>query len=68
MKKITLILIIFVLCVHLFEAKDFVDGTRVNNLLILTDKVVYKAIPLIRRDKDYTYQDPKQRVIKVLII
>ncbi|XP_068625465.1 uncharacterized protein [Battus philenor] len=51
----------------LLEAKDLVVGTRVNNLLISTEKVVYSAIPLIRRDKDYTYIDSKRRIIKGII-
>ncbi|XP_049871135.1 uncharacterized protein LOC126370326 [Pectinophora gossypiella] len=67
MKAITLSVILLILCVTIFEAKDLVVGTRVNNLLISTEKVVYKGIPLIRRDKDYTYTDPKQRIIKAII-
>ncbi|XP_023933972.2 uncharacterized protein LOC112042971 [Bicyclus anynana] len=67
MKGITVFVLFLVLCVHLFEAKDLVLGTRLNNLLISTEKVVYNKIPLIRRDKDYTYTDPKQRIIKGII-
>ncbi|CAH2256590.1 jg12302, partial [Pararge aegeria aegeria] len=47
--------------------KDLVLGSRVNNLPISTEKVVYNKIPLIRRDKDYTYTDPKRRIIKGII-
>lgn len=55
------------LYLSVYEAKDFVDGTRINNLLISTEKVVYSGIPLFKRDKDYTYVDPKQRIIKGII-
>lgn len=65
MRKITLLVLFLVVCIHLLEAKDLVLGSRVNNLLISTEKVVYNKIPLIRRDKDYTYTDPKNRIIKV---
>lgn len=58
-------MLFLVVCVHLLDAKDLVLGSRVNNLLISTEKVVYNKIPLIRRDKDYTYTDPKNRIIKV---
>ncbi|KAM3966889.1 uncharacterized protein ACR2FA_011771 [Aphomia sociella] len=67
MKRIIYVLCLLILCVSLCEAKDFVDGTRVNNLLISTEKVLYRGIPLIKRDKDYTYVDPKQRIIKGII-
>ncbi|XP_013173829.1 PREDICTED: probable salivary secreted peptide [Papilio xuthus] len=60
-------ILLLVLFVSLYEAKDLVVGTRVNNLLISTEKVVYRAIPLIKRDKDYTFNDPKQRIIKGII-
>ncbi|CAH2040635.1 unnamed protein product, partial [Iphiclides podalirius] len=51
----------------LLSPKDLVVGTRVNNLLISTEKVVYNALPLLRRDKDYTYKDPLRRIIKGII-
>nr|XP_034828411.1 uncharacterized protein LOC117985746 [Maniola hyperantus] len=67
MRRITLFVLFLVLCAHLCEAKDLVVGSRVNNLLISTEKVVYNKIPLIRRDKDYSYFDQKERVIKGII-
>ncbi|CAK1544106.1 unnamed protein product [Leptosia nina] len=66
MRKISL-LVLLVFFVHCLVAKDLILGTRVNNLLISTEKFVFKGIPLIKRDKDYTYNDPKQRVIKGVI-
>lgn len=65
MRFLIYVLLLSVLFVSLFEAKDLVVGTRVNNLLISTEKVVYRAIPLVKRDKDYTFIDPKHRIIKV---
>lgn len=62
--KIVFVLLSVVFVLNI-EAKDFVDGTKVNNLLISTGKVVVKGYPLIKRDKDYVYVDPKLRVIKV---
>ncbi|XP_059058606.1 uncharacterized protein LOC131852043 [Achroia grisella] len=67
MKQLIFVLCFLILCVTLCRTKDFVDGTRVNNLLISTEKVVYRGIPLFKRDKDYTYVDPKQRIIKGII-
>ncbi|OWR41429.1 REPAT32 protein [Danaus plexippus plexippus] len=67
MRRVILFVLFLVLCVHLLEAEDLVVGTRINNLLISTEKVLYKGIPLIRRDKDYTYTDPKKRIIKGII-
>ncbi|XP_038219070.1 uncharacterized protein LOC119837541 [Zerene cesonia] len=67
MKQVIIILLLLVFCVCLYDAKDLVVGTRINNLLISTEKVVYKGIPFIRRDKDYNYTDPKARVIKGII-
>lgn len=66
MRQVTLLLLLVALLVHLVSSKDLVVGTRVNNLLISTEKVVVRGYPLIRRDKDYTYTDPKQRSIKVI--
>ncbi|KAG7309653.1 hypothetical protein JYU34_004139 [Plutella xylostella] len=60
-------LAVLVVCVNVFEAKDFVLGTRSNNLLISTEKIVYRRIPLIKRDKEYTYTDTKDRIIKAVI-
>ena len=68
MRKITILLVLLVICASLLEAKDFVFGTRVNNLLVSTDKFKYRSLPFIKRDKDYTYTDPKQRIIKVFIL
>lgn len=67
MKLLTthILLCVLLLCFSYSEAKDLVVGTRINNLLVSTEKVVFKGIPLIRRDKDYTYTDPKKRIIKV---
>ncbi|XP_041989292.1 uncharacterized protein LOC121740623 [Aricia agestis] len=67
MGRITILVLFLVLCIHLYEAKDLVIGTRVNNLLISTEKVEYNAIWLIKREKDYTYRDPKHRLIKAII-
>ncbi|XP_053605831.1 uncharacterized protein LOC128672605 [Plodia interpunctella] len=67
MKSAIVSVCLIVILVQLYEAKDLVVGTRVNNLLISTEKLVFKGIPLYRRDKDYTYIDPKQRVIKGII-
>ncbi|XP_072949733.1 uncharacterized protein [Epargyreus clarus] len=66
MKRITLLFILIVF-VTLYEAKDLVVGSRVNNLLVNTEKVETFAIPFIRRDKDYSYTDPKKRIIKGII-
>lgn len=63
--KCVFILVCSLLCVYLNEGKDFTVGTRANNLLISTDKVKYRSIPFIRRDKDYSYIDTKERIIKV---
>lgn len=59
-----IILCILVLCA-LCETKDLTVGTRVNNLLINTEKLVVNSLPFIRREKTYNYTDPKQRIIKV---
>ncbi|KPJ19465.1 hypothetical protein RR48_11092 [Papilio machaon] len=67
MRFLIYVFLLSILFVNLFEAKDLVVGTRVNNLLISTEKVVYRAIPLIKRDKDYTFIDPKHRIIKGII-
>ncbi|CAH2085424.1 unnamed protein product [Euphydryas editha] len=67
MKQASLLVLLLVLFVHLVSSKDLVVGTRINNLLISTEKVVYNRIPLIRRSKYYTYTDPKQRIIKGII-
>ncbi|KAI8420819.1 hypothetical protein MSG28_008020 [Choristoneura fumiferana] len=61
-----IILCILVLCV-LSETKDLTVGTRVNNLLINTEKLVVNSLPFIRREKTYTYTDPKHRTIKAII-
>lgn len=66
MKCVIVFVCVFLLCVYVNEGKDFIVGTRANNLLISTEKVKYRGLPLIRRDKDYTYIDPKERIIKVL--
>ncbi|XP_050349445.1 probable salivary secreted peptide [Nymphalis io] len=66
MKQITLV-ILLVLFAHSVISKDLVLGSRINNLLVSTEKVVYKNIPLIKREKDYTYTDTKQRIIKGII-
>ncbi|XP_075976127.1 uncharacterized protein LOC142976582 [Anticarsia gemmatalis] len=65
--KYLLVLVCVVLCVCFNEGKDFTFGTRANNLLISTEKVKYRSLPLIRRDKDYIYKDPKERIIKGII-
>ncbi|VVD00379.1 unnamed protein product [Leptidea sinapis] len=59
-----LFLAFFVYCIYINSAYDLVVGSRVNNLLISTEKVLYNGIPLIKRDKDYKYMDSKQRIIK----
>lgn len=64
MKCVLFLVCIFLTCLHL-QAKDLVVGTRVNNLLVSTEKVVFRSLPFIQRDKDYVYVDPKQRIIKV---
>lgn len=64
MKCVLFLVCLFLTCLHL-QAKDLVVGSRVNNLLILTEKVEYRSLPLIKRDKDYVYVDPKHRIIKV---
>ncbi|XP_047521295.1 uncharacterized protein LOC125060432 [Pieris napi] len=61
-----IIFIVLLVCLQL-QAKDLILGTRINNLLISTQKVVFGGIPLIRRDKDYVYTDSKQRIIKGVI-
>ncbi|XP_026732100.1 uncharacterized protein LOC113496910 [Trichoplusia ni] len=67
MKCVIVFVCVFLLCVYVNEGKDFIVGTRANNLLISTEKVKYRGLPLIRRDKDYTYIDPKERIIKGII-
>ena len=67
MKFLLIFVCVFLLCVCLNEGKDFIVGTKANNLLISTQKVKYRSLPLIRRDKDYTYIDPKERIIKVIV-
>ncbi|KAJ0177855.1 hypothetical protein K1T71_006728 [Dendrolimus kikuchii] len=67
MKGAIILLCLLVLCVNLNLAKDLVVGTRTNNLLVSTEKLVIKSIPFIRRDKDYTYVDSKNRLIKGII-
>ncbi|CAK1579455.1 unnamed protein product [Parnassius mnemosyne] len=67
MKFLIYILVLNAFLINLFEAKDLVVGTRVNNLLISTEKVVYRALPLLRRDKDYTFVDSQRRIIKGII-
>ncbi|XP_048006963.1 uncharacterized protein LOC125242262 [Leguminivora glycinivorella] len=62
-----LILVVIVLCAFLCHAKDLTVGTRVNNLLINTEKLVVKPIIFLRREKTYSYVDPKQRTIKGII-
>ncbi|KAG6441227.1 hypothetical protein O3G_MSEX001744 [Manduca sexta] len=64
--KIEILVVLCVICVYV-SAKDFVVGTRINNLLISTEKVIVKGYPFIKRDKDYIYTDSKQRVIKGII-
>lgn len=66
MKFVFIFVFVVLLFVCLNEGKDFTIGTRANNLLISTQKVKYRSLPLIRRDKDYTYIDPKERIIKVI--
>lgn len=68
MKCVLITLCLILLCVCLNEGKDFIAGTKANNLLISTQKLKYRSIPLIRRDKDYTYIDSKERIIKVFIL
>lgn len=68
MKFLYIFACVLLLCVCLNEGKDFIVGTKANNLLISTQKVKYRSLPLIRRDKDYTYIDPKERIIKVIIL
>lgn len=60
------VIIVLFLCVSVYEAKDFIVGTKADNVLINTEKIIYRSIPLIRRDKDYTYIDTKDRLIKVI--
>ncbi|XP_013192377.1 uncharacterized protein LOC106136391 [Amyelois transitella] len=67
MKSVVVLVCLLVIAVQINEAKDLVLGTRVNNLLISTEKLVVKGIPLFRRDKDYVYIDSKQRLIKGII-
>ncbi|CAH0583120.1 unnamed protein product [Chrysodeixis includens] len=67
MRCIIVFVCVFLLCVSLNEGKDFIVGTRANNVLISTEKVKFRSLPLIKRDKDYTYIDPKERIIKGII-
>ncbi|KAF9821774.1 hypothetical protein SFRURICE_001885 [Spodoptera frugiperda] len=67
MKCVLITVCLILLCVCLNEGKDFIAGTKANNLLISTQKLKYRSIPLIRRDKDYTYIDSKERIIKGII-
>lgn len=64
MKCALFLVCLFLTCLHL-QAKDLVVGSRVNNLLVSTEKIVFKSIPFYRRDKDYVYVDQKNRIIKV---
>lgn len=65
MNHVLVIVCAFLVCVNLNDGKDFTFGSRANNLLISTNKVKYRSLPLIKRDKDYAYKDPKERIIKV---
>lgn len=67
MKCLIILISLLVVFVHLILAKDLVIGTRINNLLVSTEKVVVQSLPFIRRDKDYNYVDPKNRIIKGII-
>ncbi|GBP08065.1 hypothetical protein EVAR_2876_1 [Eumeta japonica] len=63
----TSISVVLCCCFLVCDGKDLVVGTRANNVLISTEKAVYNSIPFIKRDKDYFYSDPKQRIIKGII-
>ncbi|KAJ8719066.1 hypothetical protein PYW07_016622 [Mythimna separata] len=67
MKFLFILVCVLLLCVCINEGKDFIIGSKANNLLISTQKVKYRSLPLIRRDKDYTYIDSKERIIKGII-
>ncbi|KAI5644532.1 transcription activator MBF2 domain-containing protein [Phthorimaea operculella] len=63
--SVSIFMLIF--CVSIYEAKDLLVGSRENKRLISTQKVVNKGTPLLITEQDYTYTDPKQRIIKAII-
>ncbi|KAJ2937755.1 hypothetical protein O0L34_g17884 [Tuta absoluta] len=64
---ISVTLLVLILFVSIYEAKDLLVGSRDNKRLISTQKVVKKGTPLPIKEQNYTYTDPKQRVIKAII-